>query len=182
MQSPEISQRRIPMRSRTRRLGTATILLALWLAGCARSPSGPPFVRAPAPQAGRARLYVYRVDPRPSLSRVRVTIGGLEIGTFSDREYETLELPAGSHMLRAGMRSAVFFAWGWNQQRIRLAPDETVFVELSVRLSERAAPAGRETEIAGRESGVASDNVYIQQRSRPTALETIATTTRLVPH
>ena len=61
------------------------------------------------------------------------------------------------------------------------APDETVFVELSVRLSERAGPAGRESEIAGRQSTVASDNVYIQQRSRQAALETIATTTRLVP-
>lgn len=155
------------------------LLLILALAACPQTPRGPGFVVAPAPSKHRARLYIYRADPRSSLSEIRVTLDGLEVGLFRDAEYETMEVAAGSHNLRAGLRSLGFVAWGWNTQRIRLTPGETVYIELSVRLTERPTPSGQETRIAGRESGAASENVFIQRRGEPTARKIIRTTTRL---
>ena len=148
---------------------------------CAKPPAGPPFELAPPPAENRARIYLFRSDPRPSRSTVRVTIDGREFGTFRNAEYETLELAPGSHQLRAGMRSLAFVAWGSNEQRLRLRPGETIFVQLSVRLTERPQPGGRELEIPGRTSGAASENVFLQIRPEQAALEQLRATTRLVP-
>jgi hypothetical protein len=115
---------------------------------------------------------------------VRASIDGLEIGRFHDREYETLELPAGSHRLRAGMRGFAFLAWGWNEHVFRLKPGETVFLELSVRLDETGAsvtPAPRELEIAGRPEASANENVFILQSPRAEAEARLPGTTRLPP-
>lgn len=146
---------------------------------CAKPPAGPAFTRAADPPEHRGRLYLYRTDERPSASRVRIEIDGLEIGTFRDREYETLELAAGTHHVRAGMRSLALVAWGWNDQRIRLKPGETIFVEISVRLTARETPGGRSLEIAGRPEASASENVYLQQRAASVALPRLGGTTRL---
>lgn len=153
--------------------------LLLLLTACTKAPAGPPFTRAADPPEHRGRLYLYRTDERSSASRVRIEVNGLEIGTFRDREYETLELPAGTHHVRAGMRSLGLVAWGWNDQRIRLKPGETVFVEISVRLMARETPGGRGLEIAGRPEASASENVFLQQRAASEALSRIAATTRL---
>ncbi len=169
------------MRSQSPKRRVLVALLLLWLSACASAPLGPPFERAPFPPESRARLYLFRVDDRPSLSTVRVTLDGREIGSFRNREYETLELSAGSHHLRAGMRSIALVAWGWNEQRIRFSPGETLFVQLSVRLTEREQPAAAGLEIAGRGSGAASENVYIQIQPERDALAMIEGTTRLVP-
>ena len=156
-------------------------LVLLWLSACASAPLGPPFERAPFPPESRARLYLFRIDERPSLSTVRVTVDGREIGSFRNGEYETVELSAGSHNVRAGLRSIALVAWGWNEQRIRFAPGETLYVQLSVRLTEREQPAAAGLEIAGRPSGAASENVYIQIQPEREALAMIGGTTRLVP-
>jgi len=169
------------MRSRSVKRGVLVTLMLLCVSGCARAPLGPPFERAPLPPESRARLYLFRVDERPSLATVRVTVDGREIGSFRNGEYETLELSAGSHHVRAGMRSIALVAWGWNEQRIRFAPGETLFVHLSVRLTEREQPAAAGLEIAGRQSGSASENVYIQIQPEREALSMIEGTTRLVP-
>jgi len=156
-------------------------ILAVSTFGCARAPLGPPFELNAQPPDYRARLYVFRGDDRSSLSKVRVTVGGQELGRFRDGEYETIELPVGTHQLRAGLRSVALVAWGWNNQTLRLRPGETVFIKLSVRLTERPSPGGRELEIPGRPSGAASENVYIEYLSEPSALQQIRSTTRLVP-
>jgi hypothetical protein len=146
---------------------------------CPKAPLGPPFDPAPFPPNHRARLYVYRVDDRSSLATVRITLDGQNIGRFRNREYETFELPAGSHNLRAGMRGFGLLAWGWNEQRIRMGPGETVYVKISVRLDAQTAPSSREIEIAGRESGSASENVFIIPRSAAEAISELYGTTRL---
>ena len=156
------------------------LVLLLLISGCAKQPAGPAFELAAAPPSHRARLYLYRMDGRSSLSRIRVTVDGREVGTFQDGEYETLELSAGSHHLRAGLRSLGGISWGWNEQKIRFKPGETVFVEISVRLTQIAS-GGRDLEIAGRASGGASENVYLQRRPEKEATGRIEVTTRLVP-
>jgi hypothetical protein len=125
---------------------------------------------------------VYRIDPRSSLSIVNIQIDGLDVGRFRDHTYETVELPAGNHRLRAGMRGFAFLTWGWNEHAFRVRPGETIFIEISVRLDDRSAsptPPPRDLEIAGRPEGHASENVFIVQTSRASAESAIATTTRL---
>ena len=129
--------------------------------------------------ADRGRVYLYRIDERGSLASVRVTLDGLPIGRFRNREYATLELPTGPHRLRAGLRGFGFLAWGWNEYRFSLAPGETRYLQLSVRLDARTVPDSREVEIAGRQQGGASENVFIVVRPEREALPELATTTRL---
>jgi hypothetical protein len=157
------------------------LVLMLTLSACAKPPAGPPFEIAEQPPANRARIYLFRSDVRSSRSTVNVTIDGREIGAFQDREYETLEVAAGLHHLRAGLRSVAFVAWGWNDQRIRLDPGKTIYIQLSARLTERAQPGGRELEIAGRPSGAASENVYLQIQPKRVALPLLRGSTRRVP-
>jgi hypothetical protein len=153
--------------------------LVLTASGCPKAPLGPPFAPAPLPPDHRARIYIYRLDDRGSLATVRITLDGLDVGRFRNREYETLELPAGTHHLRAGMRGFGLLAWGWNEQRVRMRPGETVYLKVSVRLEAQSAPVAREVEIAGRESGAASENVFIIPRAAGEALSELAVTTRL---
>ena len=173
------------MSNRPRRLLAAFVAVCIVLGalGCSgNAPVGPAFERAATPATHRARLYVYRADPRASLSRIRLEFDGREVGALGNREYETIEVAPGPHRLRAGLRGAAFLAWGWNEQPIRLTPGETVYVRLTVRLSDHAAPqTGRAVDIAGRTSGVASENVFIERVGEARALEELADTTRRVP-
>jgi len=162
---------------RRRSVALATLVL-LAVTGCASPPAGPRFLRAEAPNASRARLYIYRGDVRSSLSQLRVSVDGRPIGLFRDGEYDTLELSPGRHTLRVGLRGFGFVAWGWNEQQVTIDPGKTVFVKLSVRLTERAQPGGRDLEIAGRTSGAVSENVYLQQQGETEALRALASTTR----
>jgi hypothetical protein len=173
-----------PFRARTIRAGLDLVLLPflvlmMMASGCARAPLGPPFDRAPLPPEHRARIYLYRTDDRSSLATVRVTIDGQEVGRFRDHEYETLELAAGQHHLRAGMRGFGFIAWGWNEQTIHIRPGETVYFMISVRLAAQSTSTAREIDIAGRPSGAASENVFVLPRSAAEALSDLDTTTRL---
>jgi len=157
------------------------LLLCFVAAGCATPPSGPRFLRAEPPDAGRARLYLYRADVRSSRSQLRISIDGRELGILRDGEYDTLELSPGRHSVRVGLRSLGFVAWGWNEQQITIDPGKTAFLKLSVRLTERAQPAGRNLEIAGRTGGAVSENVYLQQQGESEALRALASTTRRIP-
>ncbi len=159
----------------------AVVLVVVASLACTKPATGPAFTAAEPPANDRARLYLYRVDPQGSLSRVRISLNGREIGDLRDHEYETLELAAGSHRLRAGLRGFGFVAWGWNEQPIRLEPGETAFVELSVRLAEHTTPSARELEIGGRPEASASENVFIRRPGRVDAIESLETTTRRVP-
>lgn len=167
---------------RMARLAPGLLLLATlsfgFSSGCAKSPSGPAFVRASAPPSHRARLYVYRADERSSGSRVRITLDGRDLAALANGEYETLEVSSGPHRLRAGVRSALWVAWGWNEQSITFEPGETLFLEVSVRLTAREQPGGRSIDIAGRQSGAASENVYLKQVGREAAIEALSATTR----
>lgn len=155
------------------------LCLVCLAAGCAKSPHGPPFEPAPPPPDHRGRVYLYRADDRGSLASVRITIDGLEVGRFRNNEYETLELPAGTHHLRAGLRGFGLLAWGWNDHRFRLKPGETAYLEISVRLTARSAPDVPGLEIPGRQSGAASENVFIVPRSAKEALPDLEVATRL---
>jgi len=148
------------------------------LAACTAAPPPAPFARAGAPSPERARIYIYRADPRPSLSTIRLSIDGQPLGAIRNQEYETLEVIPGTHELRAALRGWGFAAWGWNQHKIRLSPGEIAFLRLSVRLTERPLP-GRALEIGGRSGGAASENVYFEQRSGPKAWKELAATTRI---
>jgi hypothetical protein len=161
-------------------VAVSLFVLALIAAGCAKAPLGPPFEKAPPPPDHRGRLYVYRSDQPGSLASIRITVNGLEIGRFRNNEYETIELPTGSHHLRAGLRGFGLLAWGWNSHRFLLAPGETAYLEISVRLAEHGPPAARDSEIPGRSSsGAVSENVFIIRQSAETALSDLETTTRL---
>ncbi len=162
------------------RLASAFSVL-VWLAiACAGAPKGPPFVSAAPPPDHRARLYVYRADPRASLATVRITIDGRELGRFRNNEYETTELSAGTHILRAGMRGFGLFTWGWNSHRFLVLQGETAFLEISIRLAETTVPNSRNLEIAGRaNTAVANENVFIVSKSAQQALANLETMTRL---
>ncbi len=140
--------------------------------------TGPPFEPAPPSSPDRGRVYLYRLDERESLASVRVALDGKSIGRFRDHEYTTLELPPGPHRLRVGLRGFGWLAWGWNEHRFRLAPGETLYIKLAVRLSARTVPQSRELEIAGREPGTASENVFIILPTEREALTDLAATTR----
>lgn len=156
-------------------------LAALGLLACASAPRGPGFARADAPPADLARLYVYRGDPRPSFARVRLELDDQALGDLRDGEYTTLLVAPGPHLLEAGLRSAAFVAWGWNDQRLRLAPGETRYVRVSVRVQGREHPPASGLEIGGRPTGTSSENVYLQIRSESDALRELAETTRGIP-
>ena len=142
---------------KTHRLQLALAVLALLstclLAACATAPpAGPPFTPAPEPGPGRARLYVFRIDPQHSLSKVEIAIDGQPEGRLRNGEYATFELAAGSHRLDFRQRGLAFASWGWNRQRIRADSGETIYLEISVRMSAQPmAGSGRDLQIAGRD-------------------------------
>jgi hypothetical protein len=169
---------------RCHRARLAFIYLSGWLIlACATPPPpGPPFVAAPEPDAGRARLYLFRVDPRPTLSTVEIAIDERREIQLRHGEYATFELEAGSHRLDFRQRGLAFASWGWNRQRIQPRSGETIYLEISVRLSAQPVPgSGRDLEIGGRESGAASENVFIQHRTEAAARQALAGTTLRVP-
>jgi hypothetical protein len=157
----------------------ALLPLTLISTGCGPKSFGPAFEQAPPPPPNRGRIYVYRADARSSLASVRVTIDGQSIGRFRDGEYQTLELPTGLRHVRAGLRGFGMLAWGWNDHRVRLTPGETVYLMVSVRLAAQEGPTSREMEIAGRDGGTASENVFIQRRSHGEALADLGSKTRI---
>jgi hypothetical protein len=153
----------------------------LLLLACAPRPTGPPFVDPPSPAPDRARLTVYRLDPRASVSPVRVRIDGVPIGVLHHGEYETVEVAPGVHEIEAGVRSVAWVAWGWNDLDLRVEPGETAYLKVSVRLTERSQPGGRALDIAGRPSGAVSENVYLQPMGASEARRELADTTRILP-
>jgi len=155
------------------------LLVALLGVGCAGAPLGPPFRSLEPPPDHRARLVLYRTDKQGSLASVQITIDGRELGRFRDHEYDSILLSPGMHILRARLRGFGLLSWGWNDHRFRLAPGETTYLEISVRLDAREAPSSRELEIAGRTGGVASENVFIVPKSAQEALKNLVSTTRL---
>ncbi len=172
---------------KTHRLRLALVALAVlsaWLlAACAGAPpAGPSFTAAPEPGLGRARLYVFRIDPQHSLSKVEIAIDEQPEGRLRNGEYASFELAAGSHRLDFRQRGLAFASWGWNSQQIRAVAGETTYLEISVRMSAQpTAGSGRDLEIPGRDSGSASENVFIQHRSESAAREALAGTTLRVP-
>ena len=165
------------------RAGLALGLAFLALA-CGNRPYGPSFEPSALPPQNRSRVYLYRVDDRASLATVRVTIDGIEVGRFRDREYETLEIPSGMHTVRATMRGFGLVSWGWNDHQLRTRPGEIAYLKLEVRLADVATEAattrGREMEIAGRADGApASENVFIVPQSHGEAMAELQLTTRL---
>lgn len=157
-----------------------TGLLSTELLACAAAPaSGPAFTPAAPPSPGHARIYLYRIDPHRSLSTVELVLDGRERGTLRAGEYATFELAAGAHTLALRQRGFGFTSWGWNRMALRLKPGETVYVEVSVRIAEQPSPAGggRDLEIAGRDRGVAQENVFVQRRSEVQGRERIVAST-----
>jgi hypothetical protein len=162
-------------------LAICALSLSLGL-GCATTPAGPPFSPAAAPPEHRSQVYIYRVDPRASLASVDIEIDGRPVGRFQDAEYETFELAAGPHQLKASMRGLAFVSLGWNQHRFRTRPGEAVYLEVSVRLADRTIPDSPSLEIAGRSSAGGSENVFLIERGAKEALERLQGTTRIVPN
>jgi hypothetical protein len=177
--------KRAPRQARRAARAAAFVLATAWMLACARPPAGPAFTPERPPPPHRARLYVYRADDQISLANVRIEVDGRAVGRLSHGEYETLELSAGPHRLRAGLRGPLLLAWGWNEHPLRLTPGETAYLRVSVRLSEHAAApiaAGSSTlDIAGRGQGVASENVFIELRPEAAALEELRSATRRRP-
>jgi len=157
------------------------LFLVGFAAACAKPAVGPPFEIAPPPPDYRGRVYLYRADQPGSLAAVRITIDRQDVsGRIRNGEYETLELPTGTHRLRAGLRGFGLLAWGWNNHQFRLGPGETIYIKLSVQLTAQPAPTARGVEIAGRPSGTASENVFIIRQSADDALSGLKSTTRMV--
>ncbi|MEZ4332030.1 MAG: DUF2846 domain-containing protein [Myxococcota bacterium] len=155
-------------------------ILALGLlAGCASDPAtGPAFVAATQPPEGHARVFVFRIDPQHSLSNVDLALDERDAGRLRNREYVAFDLLPGIHRLDFRQRGLAFASWGWNRQQLRLHAGETVYLEISVRMSAQPLPgAGQDLEIQGRTSGSASENVFIQRRTEVDALPILADTT-----
>jgi hypothetical protein len=164
-------------RHRLAALGLLAVLVGLSACASTSTP-GPSFAPAPEPAPGFARVYVFRVDPQHSLSTVEIALDGERPVRLSNGEYATFELPVGSHRIDFRQRGLAFASWGWNRQRLRARDGETTYLEISVRISAQpVAGSGRDMEIAGRDMGSASENVFIQHRSRSDALRALAATT-----
>lgn len=162
-----------------RRVALLALLLASICAGCATPPTpGPAFAAAPDPAPGHARIYLFRVDPQHSLSRVDIGIDGEQRGHLGNDEYVTFELAPGPHRLDFRQRGLAFASWGWNHQHLVARAGETIYLEISVRISAQPAPGdSRDLEIPGRSSGSASENVFVQHRSQADAIPLLADTT-----
>lgn len=157
-------------------------MLLFAVAGCLDPAPGPPFEWAPAPAEHRGRVYVYRSDELRSLSVVKVSIDGLDIGSFRDGEYETLEIAVGKHRVRAGMRGLGYFNMGWNESSFRVEAGEVAFLQLQVRIDAPREPAlggPRELEIGGRPERSVSQNIFIIRRPAAKAAEDLKTMRRL---
>jgi hypothetical protein len=156
-------------------------LLAVSLVGllaCAAPAPGPAFAPAAPPAPGHARLYLYRIDPHRSLSTVELALDGRKRGHLRAGEYASFELTTGDHELELRQRGLGFTSWGWNRMALRLEPGETVYLEVSVRVAAQPTPgSGRDLEIAGRDRGVAQENVFVQRRSESQARDRIAGST-----
>ena len=70
---------------------------------------------------------------------------------------------------------------GWNEQRVFVEAGNITFVQLFVRLTDRPQPGGRDLDIAGRQSGTASENVYLQIQPEHDAIQRLRETTRAAP-
>lgn len=162
------------------RLSTLLVLIALAsFSGCAKPPTpGPAFAAAPEPAPGHARIYIFRVDPQHSMSRVEIGLDGDKRGHLGNDEYVTFEVAPGPHRLDFRQRGLAFASWGWNHQHLVAKPGETVYLEISVRISAQPMPSsGGDLEIPGRSGGAASENVFIQQRTQADAIGILADTT-----
>ena len=159
------------------------LLFSLYaILGCAAPGTGPPFEWAAEPSARRGRVYLYRADTRSSFASVSASIDAKDVGAFRDREYETLDVAAGSHQLRARMRGVGLFNLGWNEHTFRVRPGEIVFLHLDVRIDagDSSAVAGsRELEIGGRSDERLSENIFIGERERADAQRDLEASTRL---
>jgi hypothetical protein len=162
---------------------TFTVLSVLFaIFGCASTAPGPAFEWAAQPPNHRGRVYLYRADARTSLATVKASINGQEVGTFRDGEYETFEISAGGHRLRAGMRGLGFFSLGRNEHTFRVKPGETLFLHLEVRVDEGAQPqleGPRALDIGGRSDNRMSENIFIGERTRADATPDLEVSTRL---
>jgi hypothetical protein len=164
------------------RLHLVHALLLFASLSCAATPSGPTFEWAPPPPEHRGRVYIYRADARNSMAKVKATLDGKDVGSFRNREYETFEISAGSHKLRAGMRGIALFSVGWNEHTFRIRPGEVVFLHLEIRLdstSDSPIEGSRELEIGGRSDQRVSENVFIGVRPRHEAAKDLEVSTRL---
>ena len=167
-------------RPKTWALALSGVLFAIL--GCATAAPGPPFEWAAEPPNHRGRIYLYRAETRTSLATVKASINGRDVGTFRDGQYETFEISAGGHRLKAAMRGVGFFNLGWNEHTFRVKPGETVFLHLEVRLDGGAAgplEGPRALDIGGRSDDSISENVFIGERSRAEAAPALETSTRL---
>ena len=112
------------------------------------------------------------------MSRVEIGLDGHKRGHLGNDEYVTFEVDAGPHRLDFRQRGLAFASWGWNHQHLVAKSEETIYVEISVRISAQPMPSsGGDLEIPGRSGGAASENVFIQQRTRADAIEILADTT-----
>lgn len=168
-----------PQRSVARAAGLALLMLAL--AACASRSTGPPFAFALEAPRDSGRVYVYRADPRGSLTRVKVTIDDRELGIFRDQEYETILVSPGEHRLRAEMRGLPYLPMGWNEHRFQIEPGETRFLQLEIRIESRQA-SPRSLEIGGRSNDVLAENVFIRERNRSDAERDLKATRRANSH
>jgi hypothetical protein len=186
---PSRSTRSSPSNRRVRRallVGLAalgaflgSVGLGTLLGACAQTSNpGPAFAAAPGPAEGRSRLYIYRLDPQHSMSSVQIALDGRSVGDLHHGEYATFDLAAGPHRVDFRQRGLAFVSWGWNRQTIRPKSGETIYLEVSVRMSERPMPeTGHDLEIGGRGGGAASENVFLQHRGAAEALDRLAGTT-----
>lgn len=152
-------------RKRTAGAGLIAVLLCAGMLGCGTTPTGPAFAYAPEPAAERARLYVFRNDPRSSLARIKVQVDGRRVGLLRDREYQTREIRPGPHRLRTEMQGVPFVPMGWNTHDFEAAPGETIYLEVELRTESRQA-SPRSVEISGRSNDVVTKNVYIRELKR----------------
>lgn len=171
---------RFPRRPHTLAVTLALLAALVFPSACATTPApGPAFAAAPEPSPSHARLYIFRIDPQSSLSSVELALDEQKQGHLRNGEYATFELTAGSHRVGLRQRGLAFVSWGWNGEMLRAKAGETIYLEVSVRMSAQPIPpgTGRDLEIAGRGSGSASENVFLQHRTRAEALERLAGTT-----
>jgi len=122
--------------------------LALLGAGCASAPVpvGEPFMEAPPPGPKMARLYIYRMDAvAGGGARVSLDLGDRDLGNLRNREYLTLLVPPGRHVLYA--RYLSLLSGTHSDIPISTSAGFTYFVHLYADSQERQQQAGLGREV-----------------------------------
>ncbi len=127
------------------------------------TPTGPRFTPEPPPQAGRALVYVYRIDRVAGVGAIRVRVDGGKTIELRNGEYAPLVLRSGGRKLELTLPLFGRVSRGWNSFPFMAESGATQFLRVWAGMEEvDRGPGGRPDDFGapGRANRYASVNVF----------------------